>query len=137
MAGNEASAIGSLRAINTAQQGYSQLCNGLAVVMSDLGSGGIGGTQPFLSPDMTVATPFSKSGYNMDMTAGAGSVALTTGPCVGASETNYYATAVPTTVGSTGTRAFATNNAGTIFQDTTGVAPIEPFTVAGTVTAIQ
>ena len=30
MAGNEASAIGSMRAINTAQHGYSQLCIGFA-----------------------------------------------------------------------------------------------------------
>ena len=30
MSGNEASAIGSMRAINTAQQNYSQQCNGYA-----------------------------------------------------------------------------------------------------------
>ena len=53
MAGNEASAIGSLRAINTAQQGYAQLCNGFAPGLINLGPTGIGGAQPFLSPDMT------------------------------------------------------------------------------------
>ncbi len=37
MAGNEASAIGSLRAVNTAQQGYAQLCNGFAPGLVDLG----------------------------------------------------------------------------------------------------
>jgi type IV pilus assembly protein PilA len=137
MAGNEASAIGSMRAVNTAQQGYGQLCNGFATVLTSLGGGGIGGAQPFLSPDMTAAATVQKSGYSMTMAAGAGAVAVTTGPCVGAAQTNYYATAVPITVGSTGTRGFATNNAGTVFQDTSGAAPAEPFTVAGTVSAIQ
>ncbi len=42
--------------------------------------------------------------------------------------TGYYATAIPETVGSTGTRGFATNNAFTVFQDTGGAAPTEPFT---------
>ena len=41
MAGNEASAIGSMRAINTAQQGYGQLCNGFAPGLTNLGSAGI------------------------------------------------------------------------------------------------
>ena len=34
MSGNEASAIGSMRAINTAQQSYSQQCQGYAVVLT-------------------------------------------------------------------------------------------------------
>ena len=37
MSGNEASAIGSMRAINTAQQNYSQLCNGFAITLTELG----------------------------------------------------------------------------------------------------
>ena len=137
MAGNEASAIGSLRAINTAQQGYSQLCNGFAPGLVNLGGTGIGGAQPFLSPDMTAGALVVKSGYNTTMAAGLNNVAVTNGPCVGAAGSNYYATAVPQTVGSTGTRGFATNNAGTVFQDTAGGAPPEPFAVAGTVSAIQ
>src|SRR5438105_906116 len=99
MAGNEASAIGSMRAINTAQQGYSQLCNGFATALTQLGAAGIGGAQPFLSPDMTAGATVTKSGYTMTMVAGAGAVAVTTGPCVGASQTNFYASAVPQTVG--------------------------------------
>jgi prepilin-type N-terminal cleavage/methylation domain-containing protein len=137
MAGNEASAIGSMRAINTGQQGYSQLCNAFAPGLVNLGPTGIGAAQPFLSPDMTVAATIIKSGYSTTMVAGAGAVAVATGPCVGAATTAYYATGVPQTVGSTGTRGFATNQAGTVFQDTTGAAPGEPFTVAGTVSAIQ
>ena len=40
MSGNEASAIGSMRAINTAQQSYSQQCNGFAPLLTELKSGG-------------------------------------------------------------------------------------------------
>ena len=36
MSGNEASAIGSMRAINTAQQNYSQQCQGYAIVLTEL-----------------------------------------------------------------------------------------------------
>jgi type IV pilus assembly protein PilA len=136
MAGNEASAIGSMRAINTAQQGYSQLCNGFATTLPNLGNAGIGGTQPFLSPDMTGAVTIQKSGYVITMTIGAGAI-LATGPCAGAAMTAFYATAVPTTVGQTGTRGFASNNVYAIFQDTTGAAPTEPLTVGGTISAIQ
>ena len=137
MAGNEASGIGSLRAINTAQQAYSQLCNGFATALPMLGAAGIGGTQPFLSPDMTSGVTITKSGYVMTVAIGVGALVVT-GPCAGAAMTAYYATATPVTVGSTGTRGFATNNAFTIFQDTAGAAPGEPFTPNGTtITAIQ
>src|SRR5207253_8780865 len=48
MSGNEASAIGSLRAINTAQQNYSQLCNGYSPTLQTLKTAG-----NYLSPDLT------------------------------------------------------------------------------------
>ena len=61
-----------------------------------------------------------KSGYNFTLGAGAGSAA---GPndCNGtATITAYYATAVPQTVGTTGTRSFAVNAGNTIWQVTGG-----------------
>ena len=138
IAGNEASAIGSLRAVNTAQQGYAQLCNGFAGSLVNLGPTGIGGAQPFLSPDMTAGVLITKSGYNTTMLPeGAAAV----GACAaGTAFVGYYATSVPQGVGTTGTRGFATNNGGTVFQDTTGAAPGGvgiAFTVGGTVSAIQ
>ena len=48
MSGNEASAIGSMRAVNTAQQNYSQQCNGYAPLLTELKLAG-----NFLSPDLT------------------------------------------------------------------------------------
>jgi type IV pilus assembly protein PilA len=139
MAGNEASAIGSVRAVNTAQQGYAQLCNGFANDLTMLGLlGAIAGTQPFLSPDMTASNAIVKSGYNLSLNAGQNSVAVATGPCAADNPfTNYLMLATPTTFGSTGTRAFGSNNAGTIYQDVSGTPLAEPFVVAGTVSAIQ
>lgn len=142
MAGNEASAIGSLRAVNTAQQGYSQLCNGFSPSLTVLGTAGPGGAQPYLSPDMTqpaASGNVEKSGYTHTL-VGVGAV-VSGGACAADNpQVSYYATSTPLTAGSTGTRGFATNNAGTIYQNTdgTGAAPTEPFTPNGTtLTAIQ
>ncbi len=140
MSGNEASAIGSMRSINSAQATYSSSAarGGFADGLQTLGIPCPGGTAPFLSPDLTTAAAVDKSGYTVTMVAGAGSAA---GPldCNGtASITAYYATAVPVTLGSTGTRAFATNQGGSVWQDADGSgAPGEPFVVAGDVSPIQ
>src|SRR4051812_8656476 len=40
ISGNEASAIGSMRAVNTAQQNYSQLCQGYSITLQDLKTAG-------------------------------------------------------------------------------------------------
>src|SRR4029077_7485737 len=63
MSGNEASAIGSMRAINTAQQSYSQQCNGFATYLQELRTAG-----NFLSADLTVGANgagVAKSGFNV------------------------------------------------------------------------
>ena len=132
MSGNEASGIGSLRAINTAQQNYSQQCQGFAVTLTELRTAG-----NFLSPDLTSAAAVVKSGYTVTMVAGAGNAALAAPPagCVGTG-TNYYATAEPQTLNSTGTRSFATNAAGTIFFNATATAPTEAIFLT-TATPIQ
>ena len=132
MSGNEASAIGSLRAINTAEQNYSQMCQGYAITLPELKNAG-----NFLSPDLTSAAVVSKSGYTVALGPGAGNAAVPTPPagCT-APGSNYYATAVPLTLGSTGTRSFATNTQGTIFYNNTAVAPLEA-TFTTTATPIQ
>jgi type IV pilus assembly protein PilA len=141
MSGNEASAIGSMRAINSGQATYaaSAAGGGYAVDLTTLAvpCGGVAGGAPFLSQDLTTAAVVLKSGYNITLVAGAGAAA---GPndCNGtATQTAYYASATPATVGTTGQRAFATNNAMTVWQDTSGVPPAEPFAIAGTVSPIQ
>jgi len=141
MSGNEASAIGSLRAINTSEQNYSQLCNGYAPVLTELGP-----TAPtphnYLSPDLSGLASPVKSGYNVNVGAG-GTVALPAPLAAGCTGTTvgFTAEAHPLTVNSTGTRSFTTDSAGTIWQDTsgatfgTGVAA--PTASAGTVSPIQ
>ncbi len=139
MSGNEASAIGSLRAINSAQSTYASSCagGGYAVKLADLAKTPPSSTSAFISPDMAT-DPTIKSGYTvtlaLDATAGVNNkVTLIANICNTPSTdaaSSYYASAVPVTVGSTGQRAFATDTRGTIFYDNTGVAPINPIPAA-------
>ena len=133
MAGNGASAIASLRAVSSSQQAYAGQCNGYAPDLPELAAAG-----NFLSPDLTAAATVTKSGYTVTMTVGAGNqvLAMQSSGCTGAG-TSYYATAVPLSPGSTGIRGFATDEPGTIWQDTSGAAPAQPFVPAGTVDVIQ
>src|SRR5258705_6346177 len=59
MSGNEASAIGSLRAVNSSQHAYSSSCaNGaFATVLSDLAISPTPASPPFISPDLGVGAP--------------------------------------------------------------------------------
>jgi prepilin-type N-terminal cleavage/methylation domain-containing protein len=142
MSGNESSAIGSLRTVNSAQVAYASACgqNGFASAFAILGVPPPGGTNAFLSPDLTGAVNPQKSGYVYTLAAGAGS-----GPaandCNGTpTVTGYYASAVPVSPGTSGNRAFATSATGTVWQDVAAggaAAPAEPFTVTATVTPIQ
>ena len=56
MSGNEASAIGSLRAINSGQASFSSSCaaGGYAVDLADLVKKPTGSSQGFISPDLNV-----------------------------------------------------------------------------------
>jgi type IV pilus assembly protein PilA len=139
MSGNEASAIGSMRAINTAQQNYSQQCNGYATSLQELRIAG-----NFLSPDLTtgaVGAAVVKSGFTIQLAAGMGNAALAAPPagCT-ATGTNYYGRAVALS-NSTGSRGFATDEQGTIWQNNAAgnptPAPTQPFTVGANITPIQ
>ena len=125
MSGNEASAIGSVRAINSAQASYSSSAanGGYAVLLAVLAAPCTGSTQGFISPDLAL-DPSLKSGYTVRLAAATAGVALTTVDCTGKTpQTDYFASAVPITVGTTGGRAFGATASGTIFFTSTGVAP--------------
>ena len=128
MSGNEASAIGSLRAINSSQQAYSSSCaNGFyAPTLVALGTAPLAGGTPFISPDLGVAAPVSKSGYLVNMTGPVAAPPATTDACngiaMGALAAGFYATANPASAGSTGTRFFWTNTLGTVYQNTAAIA---------------
>ena len=141
MAGNEASAIGSLRAINSGQAAYSSSCaaGGYATTLADLFKAPAGGTG-FISPDLYV-NGVVKSGYTVTLAAGAGSAVVTTaGATCNASGAGavsvYFAQSDPQTLNGTGTRFFATDTRGTIFQDTAATLA-EPLATAGTVKPVQ
>jgi prepilin-type N-terminal cleavage/methylation domain-containing protein len=120
MSGNEASAIGSLRAVSSAQSTFAASCaNGLyAQGLDTLGSGPSGGSA-FISPDLSSSTTVTKSGYSVSMTG-----TSTTGStaCNGATglASGYHAWADPVSI-STGTRYFFTNTTGTIWQATSSI----------------
>jgi prepilin-type N-terminal cleavage/methylation domain-containing protein len=135
MSGNEASAIGSLRSINSAQSAYSSSCggNGYAQTLDDLALPPAGSTQGFISPDLST-NGVVKSGYSVtvaaDANSGGNTVVTTASQTCNTSAADavasYFASATPVSVGSTGQRAFATDVRGTIFFDNSGVAPANP-----------
>ena len=129
MTGNETSAIASLKVTTSSQVAYSAACgNGAyAATYVVLGTGPVPGTEGFISADLGYSATPQKTGFNFTLGAGAGSAA---GPndCNGSGTiTAYYATAVPMTMGTTGTRSFAVNVGNAIWQLTGGAAPGEPF----------
>lgn len=126
MSGNEASIIGSMRAINTSQQNYSQKCNGYAPTLSELKLG-------FLSPDLTSGVSVIKSGFVVTMVQAASGAPTPTPPagCTGTT-TNYYATAIPLMFAVTGARSFATTEEGTIYYNSSLAAPTDPIPAGST-----
>src|ERR1700704_774332 len=64
MSGNEASAIGSLRAINSGEAAFSKSCGagGYATTLEDLAKPPAGSDQGFVSPDLR-SNGVTKSGY--------------------------------------------------------------------------
>jgi type IV pilus assembly protein PilA len=141
MSGNESSAIGSMRAVNSAEASYaSAAAQGQYAADLTVLALGCGGTaNGFISPDLGSAATVEKSGFNVTLGAGTGTASATIVDCNGTAPfSSYFATATPITVGTTGTRSFATDPAGTIWQDTTAAlfAAI-PAAAAGSVTPIQ
>jgi prepilin-type N-terminal cleavage/methylation domain-containing protein len=135
MSGNEASAVASLRAINSAQVAFASSCarSGYAVTLEDLFKVPTDGGQGFISPDLNV-NDVIKSGYRVQIEADAGGIPAG-GRAVGDATTScnatapwssYYASAVPVTFNGTGTRSFATDTRGAIFYADAAIAPANP-----------
>jgi prepilin-type N-terminal cleavage/methylation domain-containing protein len=123
MSGNEASAIGSVRAINSAQASYaaSAASGGYAITLATLAAPCPGSTQGFISPDLAT-DGVVKSGYTVTLATSTEGAALTgVVDCRGTiiPQTDYYATALPITLGTTGGRSFGSTAAGAIRAATT------------------
>jgi prepilin-type N-terminal cleavage/methylation domain-containing protein len=123
MAGNEASAIGSLRAINSSQQAYASSCSAgmYAEDLTHLGVVPTTGGATFISPDLSANATISKSGFDVTMAGPTAAPATTATNCQGYAAganlvTGYWATATAQSL-STGSRDFWTNTSGTVYFD--------------------
>ena len=136
IAGNEASAISSLRAVINAQSVFAASCgNGLyAQTLDVLGTGPSGGSA-FISADLSGGATVTKSGYLVAM-RGTGTAGTA---CNGATTlaSGYHVWADPVTSFS-GVRYFGTNKVGTIYQSTATLSGMsDAGTPASPATAIQ
>ncbi|MEQ1759031.1 MAG: type II secretion system protein [Vicinamibacterales bacterium] len=139
--GNEASAIGSVRTINSAQATFASSCGagGYATTLAALAAAPPMG-QPFISPDLVTANVApGKSGYLVNNVAGGVQVSAAANTCnaTAASNTDFLVTATPITVGNTGQRSFGSDSRGALYQDGTGAILTAPLAVAGTVSLLQ
>lgn len=143
--GNEASAIGSLRAVHSSNTNFSSSCGfgRFATTLLDLSIAPAGGTA-FISPDLGQAggaLGVEKSGYNVNMDFGSDGVAGTVDACNGVAaadlNTSFWATAEPVTQGGTGTRNFWIGTAGTIYADLAPIASTLGFGTPGSGTPLQ
>src|SRR5262245_15479924 len=126
MSGNEASAVGTLRTVLTAESTYASSCanGGYAQTLQDLAKPAGTGNSGFVSPDISYNGIF-KSGYHVsiglgtaaqNVTVAAKTCNLSTADAVD----KFFAELHPAAIGSTGQRSFGANQRGAIFQDTTG-----------------
>ncbi len=137
MSGNEASAIGSLRTINSGEASFASSCAAgfYAIALDDLIKPPAGSTDAFVSPDLAT-NGVQKSGYVVAIAKSGDPGTHDQAPvqtCNGAANTPasaYFGKADPVAVGETGLRYFATDTRGTIFQDTAATIanPIPPGT---------
>jgi len=115
MAANEASAVGSLRTINTACVTYSTTYGiGFPSSLASLGtSGAVSSTSAQLIDNVLAAG--AKSGYTFTFTAGA---------LAGGVIPTYSVTAAPITPGQTGQRYFFTDQSGVIRFNVSAAATV-------------
>jgi prepilin-type N-terminal cleavage/methylation domain-containing protein len=127
-AANETSALASVRVIFSSQKAYAIACGRGAYAPSliVLGTPPVPGTDGFISPDLSGQVNPQRAGYRFGTVAGAGSIGgppdCNNGPTV----TAFYAFATPLSLVA-GSRSFAVNINGTIWQLAGSVAPTEPF----------
>jgi type IV pilus assembly protein PilA len=114
MASNEASAVGSLRTLNTSCVTFSTSYGGFPAAMSYLGGEGTGSSPTSTTAELidNVLQSGIKSGYTFSFSAGSADSA--------GNIDGYTITAAPITPGVTGIRYFYTDQTGVIRADATG-----------------
>jgi type II secretory pathway pseudopilin PulG len=120
-AAGSASAIGSLRAINSAELTYALTCgNGFyAPNLTTLGTPPPGSNEPFIGGGLGEADVINKSGYTIQVegTALGTAPAACNGLAAGMAAKGFRAGADPTAAGTGIPRFFASNSQGAIFED--------------------
>jgi len=144
MSGNEASAIGSLRAINSGEAAFSSSCGGggYATSLAQLAAPATAGGQGFISPDLAGAgATIVKSGFTVTLAVGASNtvVMAKASTCNADALASYFGKGDPVTWGGTGSRHFGTDERGTIFQDSSNTSFAAPanLVTGGTVGPVQ
>jgi type IV pilus assembly protein PilA len=119
IAANQASAVGSLRTLNTACVAYSTSYGTFPGALTNLGPVG-SGTASSTSADLidSVLSAGTKSGYTFVYKAGA-------------SNQSYSVTATPITIGTTGQNMYYTDQSGVIRVDTSGASASSASTPIG------
>ena len=127
-AAGASSAIGSMRAINSAQLTFALTCGGgfYAPKLTTLGVPPPGSNQAFLSPDVTSADTVTKSGYVIQMVATAfpGAPGSCNGVAPGDAGQAFMASADPTEPSNV--RFFATNVNSSIWENTSTLFGVLP-----------
>lgn len=112
--GNMASALGSMRAIISAQITYAATCGSgfYSPNLVNLGVPAAGTTEGFVSPDLATAETITKSGYVLTMGSSSGPAVDAPASCnglpAGTMSGGFYVTATPESA-EMGTRAYAAN----------------------------
>ena len=132
MSGNEASAIGSVRTISSAEATFASSCGagGYAGSLADLAAAPNAGGPGFLPSDLAGANSASnlKSGYFFVVDANGSSTVTSDANAIcnsaTATYTGYLTTGSPGDPGTTGTRYFLTDHSGQIRQGNGTLASI-------------
>ena len=124
IAGNEASAIGSLRAVVSAQADYNGLNRAYAGDLANLAKTCASVTTPFISADLN-ANGVVKSGYTFTMDDGGAGPGVAKDSCLNATALGFWATGTPEALKSSGNRGFATSQNMSVWEniDGTGTPP--------------
>ncbi len=125
-----ASAIGTLRAVNSGQLTFALTCGSgfYAPNLTALGTRPPGSPEAFISPDLGAADTITKSGYVFQMSAEAYADAPATcnGLAAGTAGTGFRAGG--DAIEPNNTRFFATNSTGSLYEDTASMYATMPET---------
>jgi len=125
---SSASAIASMRVIDSAQLTYALTCGSgfYAPKLTTLGTAPAGSNQPFISPGLGIADTLTKSGYTITMTAlpFAGAPGSCNGVAAGAAGQGFSAAADPLEMGNM--RFFGTNASNVIYEHISTLYAVMP-----------